>query len=72
MARSSITTAFGLPLSLVLFLLTTTAPVTAQTTAPVNLPIDRTILPMPESQYPHTIVLEARHAAAPKRFDGSR
>src|SRR6202142_3904770 len=68
MTRVSMTIALGLPLMVVL--LTTTAPVTAQTGAPASvvLPTDRTVLPLPEPQYPHSTVFDARHATPPARF----
>jgi arylsulfatase A-like enzyme len=71
MTRTSIAIALGLPLSLMVALLTTTAPVIAQTTAPpgVVLPTDRTVLPIPEPQYPHSTVFNARNAVPPPRFD---
>jgi arylsulfatase A-like enzyme len=71
MTRTSIAIALGLPLSLMVALLSTTAPVIAQTTAPpgVVLPTDRTVLPIPEPQYPHSTVLDARNATPPPRFE---
>ena len=71
MARTSMTSARGLPLSLMLALLTTTAPAAAQqaATASVVLPADRTVLPIPEPQYPHSTVFNARNATPPPRFE---
>ena len=62
-------TAFSLSLTLVLALLAT-APVTAQEAAPARevLPIDRTVLPIPEPQYAHSTVLDVRNATPPPRF----
>jgi arylsulfatase len=39
--------------------------------APVSvvLPTDRTVLPIPEPQYPHSTVLDARNATPPPRFE---
>jgi arylsulfatase A-like enzyme len=64
MMRMSSTFALGLSLWL------TAAPVAAQQAAPaqVVLPTDRTILPIPEPQYPHSIVFDARNATPPPRF----
>lgn len=46
-----------------------TAPLSAQTSAPgIVLPTDRTILPIPEPQYPHSTVFDARNATPPPRF----
>ena len=42
-------------------------PVAAQ--LPVVLPTDRTVLPIPEPQYPHSTVLNARNATPPPRFE---
>ena len=46
-------------------------PVGAQGAAPakVVLPTDRTMLPIPEPQYPHSTVLDARNATPPPRFE---
>ena len=62
-------TAFSLSLMLMLALLTT-APVIAQeaTPAQVVLPTDRTVLPIPEPQYPHSTVFDVRNATPPPRF----
>jgi arylsulfatase A-like enzyme len=45
-------------------------PVSAQENAParVLLPTDRTVLPIPEPQYPHSTVFNARNATPPPRF----
>ena len=37
--------------------------------APVVLPTDRTVLPIPEPQYPHSTVLDVRNAVPPPRFE---
>jgi arylsulfatase A-like enzyme len=70
MTHKSTATAGGLPVSFLLALLTTTAPVAAQQTAPASvvLPMDRTVLPIPEPQYPHSTVFDARNATPPPRF----
>jgi arylsulfatase A-like enzyme len=46
-------------------------PVSAQENAParVLLPTDRTVLPLPEPQYPHSTVFNARNATPPPRFE---
>ena len=47
------------------------SPVAAQNepSAPSVLPTDRTVLPIPEPQYPHSTVLDARNATPPPRFE---
>ncbi len=35
----------------------------------ITLPTDRTVLPIPEPQYPHSTVLDARNATPPPRFE---
>jgi arylsulfatase len=42
----------------------------AQNVAPpgIVLPTDRTVLPIPEPQYPHSTVFDARNATPPPRF----
>src|SRR3984893_15856901 len=56
-----------------LFLLSALAavPVAAQSPAPpaVVLPTDRTVLPIPEPQYPHSTVFDVRNATPPPRFE---
>ncbi len=49
----------------------TVAPVAAQGPAPaqVVLPTDRTVLPIPEPQYPHSTVFDVRNATPPPRFE---
>jgi arylsulfatase A-like enzyme len=42
-------------------------PVAAQ--VQVVLPMDRTVLPIPEPQYPHSTVFDARNATPPPRFE---
>ena len=37
--------------------------------ARVVLPTDRTVLPIPEPQYPHSTVFNARNATPPPRFE---
>ena len=48
-----------------------TLPVSGQTPPPpgVTLPTDRTVLPIPEPQYPHSTVLDVRNATPPPRFE---
>ena len=41
----------------------------SSTAASVVLPTDRTVLPIPEPQYPHSTVLDARNAKPPPRFE---
>lgn len=68
--RTSITFALSLALVALLSALTA-APVAAQGAAPaqVVLPTDRTVLPIPEPQYPHSTVVDARNATPPPRFE---
>src|SRR5712691_11990504 len=70
MMRTSMTVVLSLSLSLMLAPLTS-APVSAQEAAParVVLPTDRTVLPIPEPQYPHSTVLDVRNATPPPRFE---
>jgi arylsulfatase A-like enzyme len=57
----------AIALSLSVWLLA--APATAQETrAAVVVPTDRTVLPLPEPQYPHSTVFDARDATPPPRF----
>ncbi|MGH9845067.1 MAG: sulfatase-like hydrolase/transferase, partial [Blastocatellia bacterium] len=37
--------------------------------AKVVFPTDRTVLPIPEPQYPHSTVIDARNATPPQRFE---
>ncbi len=62
--------AFSLFLTLMLAL-PTTALAAAQEAAPASqvLSTDRTILPIPEPQYPHSTVLNVRNATPPPRFE---
>jgi hypothetical protein len=55
----------------IMLVLPTAALVTAQETAPASavLSTDRTILPIPEPQYPHSTVLDVRNATPPPRFE---
>ena len=59
--------ALSLPIALMLAPLTA-APAAAQA-AIVVLPTDRTVLPIPEPQYPHSTVFDARNATPPPRFE---
>ncbi len=59
-------------LALVAFLSTVPVPsVVAQDAppAPVVLPTERSVLPIPEPKYPHSTVLDARNATPPPRFE---
>jgi len=49
----------------------TAAPVAAQGAAParVVVPTDRTVLPIPEPQYPHSTVFDVRNTTPPPRFE---
>jgi hypothetical protein len=46
-------------------------PANAQQVGPANvvLPTDRTVLPIPEPEYPHSTVFDARNATPPPRFE---
>jgi hypothetical protein len=70
MTRISLTIAISLPLSLMLAPLTAVT-VAAQQSAPASvvLPTDRTILPIPEPQNPHSTVFDVRNAVPPPRFE---
>ena len=50
---------------MLMLVLMTTAHVAAQEAQP----IDRTVLPIPEPQYPHSTVLDVRNATPPPRFE---
>jgi arylsulfatase A-like enzyme len=66
---TALRTILSLTLALMLLALTT-APVAAQGgAAQVVYPTDRTVLPLPEPQYPHSTVLDARNATPPPRFE---
>lgn len=54
-----------------LFSATAVTPVIAQNvpSARIVLPTDRTVLPIPEPQYPHSTVLDVRNATPPPRFE---
>ena len=68
MVRTSPAFALGLSVWLLLGLFMA-APVTAQQApAAIVLPTDRTVLPLPEPQYPHSTVIDARDATPPPRF----
>ena len=59
-------------LALVMFLSTVpAAPVAAQDapSARIVLPTERTVLPIPEPQYPHSTVFDVRNATPPPRFE---
>jgi arylsulfatase len=59
-------------LAALLLLAMTTAPVAAQgpaAPAQVVLPTDRTVLPLPEPQYPNSTVFDVRNATPPPRFE---
>ena len=59
-------------MSLVLMTLLPPAPIVAAPdtgAARILLPTDRTVLPIPEPQYPHSTVLDARKAMPPPRFE---
>ncbi len=66
--KTSMTVALSLALLLTPL---TAAPVAAQGAAPaqVVLPTDRTVLPIPEPQYPHSTVFDVRNATPPPRFE---
>ena len=67
MIRTSMTAALGLALVLAPLW---AAPVAAQGAAPAQVvyPTDRTVLPIPEPQYPHSTVFDVRNATPPPRF----
>jgi len=67
---SFVASAFRLLTTLVIVAFVT-APLTAQSPAPVKvvLPTDRTVLPIPEPKYPHSTVFDARKATPPPRFE---
>ena len=54
-----------------LLLIASPIPVSAQPAAApsVVVPTDRTVLPIPEPQYPHSTVFDARNATPPPRFE---
>ena len=64
--RSIMTAVAALPLIALLAI-----PVNAQQAASpgVVLPTDRSVLPIPEPQYPHSTVFDARNATPPPRFE---
>ena len=70
MKRTAAVHVLGLGLAALLTAVTA-APVGAQgaTAAPVVLPTDRTVLPIPEPQYPHSTVFDVRNATPPPRFE---
>ena len=70
MKRVTIIYVFTLAL-VALFSIVPITPVAAQTqpSALSVLPTDRTVLPIPEPQYPHSTVLDARNATPPPRFE---
>jgi arylsulfatase A-like enzyme len=70
MRRSGIIFVVSLVL-VTLFMMTAVISVNAQNvpTASIVVPTDRTVLPIPEPQYPHSTVLDARKATPPPRFE---
>src|ERR1700730_456918 len=66
MQRTGVSLALNVTLLLLASL--TTAPIAAQTQAG-DYKLDRTKLPIPEPDYPHSTVLDARDAKAPPRFE---
>jgi arylsulfatase A-like enzyme len=66
-----IRTSMNFTLGLFLLASLTAVPAAAQSPAPASvvLPTDRTVLPIPEPQYPHSTVLDARNATPPPRFE---
>ena len=68
MIQVAMTMALGLALILAPL---TAAPVAAQGAAPAQVvfPTDRTVLPIPEPQYPHSTVFDVRNATPPPRFE---
>ena len=66
--NSLMRTAFSLFLLLMVAFGSTVA---AQEAIPAReaLPIDRTVLPIPEPQYPHSTVFDVRNATPPERFE---
>ncbi len=71
MKRTLITSALSLAL-VALFSAMAAVPVAAQGVAAparVVLPTDRTVLPIPEPQYPHSTVFDVRNATPPPRFE---
>jgi arylsulfatase len=70
MRRSGIIFVVSLVL-VTLFLMTAIKPANAQNapTASIVVPTDRTVLPIPEPQYPHSTVLDVRNATPPPRFE---
>lgn len=69
--NSLMRTAFSLFLLLMVAFGSTVA---AQEAIPAReaLPIDRTVLPIPEPQYPHSTVFDVRNATPPERFEVRR
>ena len=57
--------------ALSLMLIVKPVPVVAQTatTGNVVVPTERTVLPIPQPQYPHSTVFNARNATPPPRFE---
>jgi len=68
MTRTSIAGALRLTLAALLSAMTV-VPVAAQGPAQLVVPTDRTVLPIPEPQYPHSTVLDVRNATPPPRFE---
>jgi hypothetical protein len=70
MKRTAAIHVLGLGLAALLTAVTA-ASVGAQGAAParVVLPTDRTVLPIPEPQYPHSTMFDVRNATPPPRFE---
>ena len=70
MRRNAIICIVSLAL-VILFSATVVTPVAAQNSpaASIVVPTDRTVLPIPEPQYPHSTVFNVRNAAPPPRFE---
>lgn len=61
----------ALALAPLLLLASSMGDASAQQTAPINtiVPTDRSVLPIPEPQYPHSTIFNARNATPPPRFE---
>jgi arylsulfatase A-like enzyme len=71
MKKTSITNLIGGLASVMMLATLYLAPVAAQEAAQARVvfPTDRTVLPLPEPQYPHSTVFNARNATPPPRFE---
>lgn len=69
MKRIAVVVALSLTVALVLAPLMITHVSAQQPTQRVVGPTDRTVLPIPEPDYPHSTVLDARNATPPPRFE---